>query len=369
MSIPTLHDVDSFGGKRVLVRVDMNVPIIEGVIVDDFRIVKVLPTIHEVIKKEGKVILLSHHSTKDQSLALVADYLAQHVNVRFVEDIIDEYAFEGQDNNEVILCENLRFHEGEEANDHSFAQLLASRGDVYINDAFGVSHRPHASIVSLPTLVPSYMGLLFAREVEHLSRAFTPPSPSLMILGGAKISSKLPLVHSLIDTFDTIFIGGALANNFFKEQGHEIGISLYDEEQDNLQGLLETGKVLLPIDVVTSCGGDRTVRRIGEIQSGEKIIDAGPETVAMLAAQVAKANFILMNGPLGEYTTPGCEEATLGVVDHVARSESFSVTGGGDIVALITMGGRLDAFDFVSTGGGAMIEFLIHKTLPGIEAL
>ena len=370
MKLPLLRDAKDLHNKRVIVRVDFNVPIFNGDVRDDFRIERILPTLHALHDMSAKIILLSHHSEKDQSLLPVAEYLKDHLPVRFISDIYDKDAFTFQEEGEMLLCENLRFWEGEQKNDVVFAKYLASLGDVYVNDAFSVSHRKAASVVLLPTLLPSYMGFLFEREINGLSQVFNPPHPAMMILGGAKISSKLPLVENLLDTFDYIFVGGALANNFFRDEGCEVGGSLFEDIDLDFKALRTNPKIILPLDVtVLSKDGDVEIKNPHGLVAGDKILDAGPETITTLKEKIVESKFILMNGPIGDYEIPGFEKGTVELIKQIGKENVTSITGGGDSVALLMEAGLQNHFDFISTGGGAMLEFLINKTLPGIEVL
>lgn len=372
MNPPLLKDVKNLKGKRILLRLDFNIPVKDGALQDAYRIEAVLPTL-QFLKEAGvaRVIILSHHSDKKQSLKPVARFLGKIILNKFAADIFDDSAFlsGGDEGFPVFVCENLRFWDGEESNDALFTKRLASLGDIYINDAFSASHRAHASIVGLPVLLPSYAGPFFEREMSELSRAFTPEHPFLLILGGAKPKTKMPLITEFLEKADTIFIGGAIANIFFRELGYEIGCSVAGETPKNLKKLIDSGKVMLPVDVMVKNEDGVFVKTLQEISAGDMILDAGPETMRKLGGIVRGSGFILWNGPLGDYTKSGFEKASITLAELIKESGVRSVAGGGDTVTLLRERHLADAISFVSSAGGAMLEFLAKKTLPGIEAL
>ncbi len=400
----TLKDIKVLNGVRVLVRVDFNVPVHNGAVMDDFRIRKFMPTLDFLRKGGAKIILMSHIEAspadaaklakgEEPSLAPIADYLKKAgVLKEFVTNYRNAAAvIEAMADGECVLLENLRMNPGEKKNDPKFAQELASLADVYVNDAFAVSHRAHASIVAITQFLPSYAGLLLASEVEHLSLAFHPKRPFLFILCGAKFETKLPLIEKFIATADYVYVGGALAHNFFIEQGWSVGKSLVSSENFNLKRFFGdpafAAKLLLPIDaVVAQPDGTTSVKEVGStvpnsIAENESIMDAGPATVAMLQEKISGAAQILWNGPLGAYEK-GFKEPTLAmanaIVAQTKRADGKaceSIVGGGDTLATIAdlsaaAGQSIEAdFTFVSTGGGAMLEFLANETLVGVEAL
>ncbi|MEX0919196.1 MAG: phosphoglycerate kinase, partial [Parcubacteria group bacterium] len=305
----SVREIENLDGKRVLVRVDWNVPIVDGVVADDFRIKKSMPTL-EFLKNAGaKVIIATHFSGDESSFSLLNQYVPLGAE----------------------LLSNLRQDSGEEENNESFAKSLVEKADVYVNEAFSVSHREHASIVGVPKFLPSYAGLLFVQEVSELSKVFKPSHPFLFILGGAKFETKLPLVEKFLEIADTIFIGGLLA-------GSAVKTSLKEKE-----------KIVFPH---------------GDIDA----LDVDDETISMLEEKINTASFILWNGPLGNYEN-GYKNGTLALASLIADSGKTSVVGGGDTLATIKELGIEDKFTFVSTGGGAMLDFLATGTLPGIEAL
>ncbi len=370
----TLKDIEYLSGVKVLVRVDFNVPIKNAVVVEDFRIKTALPTIDFLIGKGAKVVLMSHLEAADgtnPTLLPVADRLKKlGKDVIFIKDfnrahdVINEQLRGGA----CALLENLRYFDGEKKNDQKFAKELASLGDIYVNEAFSVSHREHASVVGVPKYLPSYAGLQMEREVANLGRAFNPAHPFLFILGGAKFDTKLPLLDKFIDIADQIFVGGALANDLLKARGYEVGKSLLSDGAVDLSKFLASPKVILPGDMVNE---QRQVVMIDQMRAQDINLDAGPKTIEMLRDAVAKAKFILWNGPLGRYEN-GFKESTIELarlIGDASLNGAETIVGGGDTLAAIAELSTQEKFSFISTGGGAMLDFLAKGTLPGIEAL
>ncbi len=355
-------------GRRVLIRLDLNEPVEKGKVVNDFRIRRALPTLQFLVKSGAKVVVLSHCSKKEDTLKTVALYLNKFIKVGFVPDVcgaIAEESIKRMADGSVIVLENLRQEDGEEKNELSFAKKLAKFGDIYINEAFSVSHRKHASIVSLPKLLPSYAGFLFAEEVTALSRVIKPKQPLLMIMGGAKSETKLPLIKKYLPKASSIFVGGALANSFLKEDGYEVGKSLADKNTKALSPLLKNKKVFLPVDIVVRNGA---VKWIDEVLKSECIVDNGPESIFILENMIGKAKTVIINGPLGIYQD-GFGAGTEKLLKILAKSNCAVFIGGGDTVALVSKLKLEKKFSFVSTGGGAMLDFLVNETLPGTKVL
>jgi phosphoglycerate kinase len=340
----SIRELKSLRGKTALVRVDFNVPIRGGKILDDYRIKKSLPTINLLLKKGARIILISHLGKESgNTLKPVMAYLGK---LRLKN---------------VVLLENLRLNSGEENNSKDFAKQLARLVDpslsgqagIYVNDAFPVCHRNHSSIVTLPKLLPSYAGLQLEEEVKNLKSAFNPSHPFLFILGGAKFGTKIPLIKKFIKIADGIFIGGALMNNFFKEAGMDVGKSLVDKKNFGLKKLMKNEKIILPVDVVIK---------------DKSFVDIGKKSVAIIEEMIKNSRFVLMNGPMGNYEK-GFGKATEAVIKALAKSKAKTIVGGGDTVALISKLKLEKKLGFVSTGGGATLEFLSKGTLPGIRAL
>jgi 3-phosphoglycerate kinase len=370
-------------GTRVLLRADFNVAVQNGKVVDDFRIRKTLQTLDFFKEKGANVVMISHIENTagvegKPTLRPVAEVLnGLGFLCEFAETIEEAAKKSTEQKTGFILLENIRNYPGETTNDPAFAKQLATLGDVYVNDAFSVSHRAHASIVGVPKLLPHFAGFQLALEVENLSKAFNPSHPFFFILGGAKFDTKLPLVQKFMDKADTIFIGGALSNDFFKAKGYEVGHSMVSSTTINFDQLISNNKIILPVDVIVDNNGIQKVLMPDKVSSAEKILDAGPKTLALLKEKIKTAKFILWNGPLGNYEN-GYKEPTHELARMIAgatKNGVESIVGGGDTLAAIaelkqTDGESLeDAFTFVSTGGGAMLDFLAKGILPGIEAL
>ncbi|MDB5194221.1 MAG: Phosphoglycerate kinase [Parcubacteria group bacterium] len=347
----------NLNGKRVLLRVDWNVPIKDGQVTDDFRIKQSLETIEYIRKQGAKLILISHLEPEEASLRPVFECAKR---------IIPELTFD--DESDCTLLENLRKSPGEKANDQGFAESLASLADIYVNEAFSVSHREHASIVSVPKMLPSFAGIEFMKEIEGLKRFFNPEHPFLFILGGAKFETKLPLLQKFITLADAVFVGGALAHNFFKEQGHDVGASLVSSGDFHLKPMLDSGKIVLPEDMLVKSGDGIGVDFITDVGSTDVIVDAGPKTLETLKQKINDARLILWNGPLGLYER-GFKTGTLELAKMLAESKKETVIGGADTLSATKELNNQDTFTFVSAAGGAMLDFLAHETLPGIEAL
>lgn len=333
-----------------------------------------MPTL-EFLRAEGaRTIVIAHlgKGKPEDTLAPVARYLEKLFPVTFLPDLHspeNARLIEGAENGSVILLENLRHDKGEEANDPEFAKLLASYGDIYVNDGFSVSHRAHASVVGVAGLLPHYAGILFAEEVAYLEQSLEPSRPFLFVLGGAKIGTKMPLLKKFLALADTVFVGGAIVNNFLKVAGHEIGTSVYDaDEIAGLEQYLSDPKLILPTDVVVRRAGSPVIVPVGEVLPSDMIVDVGTDTIHRLEGTVGEAKLIVWNGPLGYYEE-GFKDGTRELLGLVGGSEARSIIGGGDTVALINEMHAMDKFTFVSTGGGAMLDFLEAGSLPGIDAL
>jgi len=372
MDFKTIKDIENLRGKRVLLRLDLNVPIIDGVLLDDFRIKKSMSTLNFLRENGAKTIVISHiESVETKSLKAVYEYLSKFFNILFLKDYFGEEtkkAIDGMNEGDFILLENLRIYEGEEKSSEHFARQLASLGEIYVNEAFSVSHRQHASIVGVPKFLPSYAGILFEEEVANLSKAFNPEHPFLFILGGAKFETKMPLIEKFLKLADFVFVGGALANDFFKEKGYEIGLSVLSPKKFDLRKMLSSDKLLLPTDVVVKNNQGVSIKRPSQVLKEDKILDDGPATISMLEKKLLSSKFVLWNGPLGDYEK-GFREGTVELARAIAKSSAKSIIGGGDTLAVVSKMNLENKFSFISTGGGAMLDFLANETLPGIEAL
>ncbi len=374
-------------GKTVFVRVDFNVPIADGVITDDTRIRAALPTISWLIERNARVVLASHlgrpggKANDELRMAPVAARLAELLERPVTamasitgSDVTD--AVDAMNDGDVILLENLRFDPGEEANDPDFARELADLADIYVNDAFGTSHRAHASTEGIANHIPAYLGFLMQREVEALSRLLEAPEhPFIAIIGGAKVSDKIGILDHLIERVDTLLIGGGMANTFLHAQGHEVGTSLMEEDQvDTARRILEHAtergvEVMLPLDVVVAedvDAGRGTTVSISEVPAGSAIFDIGSETRRAFFRAILEAKTVFWNGPLGVAEKPTFAVGTRRVAEAVAMADGYTVIGGGDSIAALEQIGLADQIDHVSTGGGASLEFVEGRTLPGI---
>lgn len=383
----TIKDID-VKGKKVLVRVDFNVPMKEGKITDDTRIRAALPTIQYLMDHGAAVILASHLGRPKGgpdpvfSLKPVGDYLAKLIGkpVAFSEDCIGpkaEMAAKALKFGDVLLLENTRFHPEEEKNDPAMAKQLAALADVYVNDAFGTAHRAHASTEGVAKFLPGVAGFLMEKEIQYLGQAVDKPKrPFVAILGGAKVSDKIGVIKNLLQKADTLLIGGGMANTFFKAQGYGMGDSLVEGDAlETAKELLKLGasKLHLPVDVVIADkfedSAQKKTQAVGEVPAGWRVLDIGPETVKQFSKMISEAGTIVWNGPMGVFEFPNFAVGTFEIAKAIAASKAVSVIGGGDSVAAVTQAGVADKITHISTGGGASLEMLEGLALPGLVAL
>lgn len=357
----TLKDFD-FNNKRVLVRCDFNVPVLNVIIQDDFRIREALPTIRFLLEKKAKVILMSHLEDKDGnnlSLEIVRESLQKHLGREVLMANGSEIKEGG-----VALLENLRFNKGEKENSEDFAKQLAKLGDIYINEAFSVCHRAHASIALLPLYLPSGAGLLLEKEINFLSRLIDNPArPFTALIGGAKISSKARMIKSFLEKADQVILGGKVANAVLQARGD------YKSRDpiENINFDLNSPKLFLQTDAVLSSG---IACKINKMKERDIIFDIGPESIKMFSEIIAKAKTIVIAGPMGFFEKQGFEQGTKEILKAIAENkQAFSVVGGGDSVSAVFKYNLQDKFSHISTGGGAMLAYLGGEKLPGIEAL
>jgi phosphoglycerate kinase len=383
----TIKDIQSLAGKRVLVRVDFNVPLKNSVIGDDTRIRAALPTIQYILSNGASAVLMSHLGRPkgvdpSQSLKPVAVRLGELLGkpIRFAEDCVGpaaESMAKDLKPGEVLLLENLRFHKEEEKNDPNFAKQLAVLGDLYVDDAFGSAHRAHASVEAVAHFLPAAAGFLMEKEINFLGKVLeNPEHPLIAILGGAKISDKLPVIRNLLPLADKLIIGGGMANTFLKAEGYEMGDSLVENEAiEQARELLGccSGKLMLPIDVIVadsfSNDANSEVVSIGQVKPGWRILDIGPHTTIKFADALRDAKMIVWNGPMGVFEFSKFAAGTTEMAKAVSSSSALTVIGGGDSVAAVEKAGVADKITHISTGGGASLEFLEGKTLPGVAVL
>jgi len=394
MTYKTLDDLD-LDGRTVLVRVDINVPVEGGQVTDDTRIRRILPTLEAVFGAGGKPVLLAHFGrpkgqrVPGMSLSVVSGVLEDVSGhpVRFAPDCIGEAAasaIAAQGPGEIVLLENTRFHAGEEANDPDFAAALAALGDVYVNDAFSAAHRAHASTEAIARLLPSAAGPGMAAELKALESALSAPErPVVAVVGGAKVSTKLDLIGNLLEKVDAIVIGGGMANTFLAAEGRPVGKSLCEHDMlDTARDIAAraTGAncdLILPVDVVVAEGfaahSPNRVVAADACPDDMMILDAGPQTVALIADRFESARTVVWNGPLGAFEIEPFDRATVAAAtraaDLTAAGKLLSVAGGGDTVAALNQAGAAERFSYVSTAGGAFLEWMEGKTLPGVAAL
>lgn len=390
----TLDDLNVMG-KRVLVRADLNVPMKDGKITDASRIERQAPTIRELSDKGARVIVLSHFDrpkgkvVPEMSLKPIAPALAKELGkpVAFASDCVGDVAKDAVaklKDGDIVLLENTRFHKGEEANDPEFAKQVASLGDIFVNDAFSAAHRAHATTTGLAYLLPSAAGRSMQAELEHLDKALGNPSrPVMAVVGGAKVSTKLDLLQNLISKVDYLVIGGAMANTFFVAEGRQVGKSLAERDMvDTALAIVhkatETGCVLiLPTDVVAAkefkAHAEHRTVEIGHVHADEMILDVGPKSIEEFKNRLKVTRTVVWNGPFGAFETVPFDKATVAAARAVAEETKagtlISVAGGGDTVAALNHAGVSADFTYISTAGGAFLEWLEGKTLPGVEAL
>ena len=380
-------------GKKVIVRVDLNVPMKNGSITEVSRIVKILPTLKLLIEKEAKIIILSHIGRpkgkviNGMSLEPISKKLSDllGIEVLFNKNEINEKTLVEINkipNGSVMMMENIRFYEKEEQNDNSFSKKISNLGDIYVNDAFSCSHRAHSSIEGITKYIPSYCGLQFIEEINALKKITSEiTKPVTCIIGGSKISTKIRIISNLIKNFDNIIIVGGMGNAMLKNTGINIGKSICDDGYKDLVGeILKKSKtyncqIYYPFDVVVSkkLNGSGTIKEINEVNNNEMILDIGPKTIASIKNIIDNSNTVLWNGPAGYFENPNFANGTKEILEIVANRKSkgkiYAVAGGGETVAVINKFNKLDSFNFVSTAGGAFLEYLEGKDLPGIKAL
>jgi phosphoglycerate kinase len=382
------HRSVEVAGRRVLVREDLNVPLKDGAIADDTRIRAALSTLRNLSERGARVIVISHlgrpkgQRVPELSLRPVTERLGALLErpVAFAEDCVGEpaeTAVARLHDGDVLLLENVRFHPGDEANDPKLAEQLAALGDIYVNDAFAASHRAHASVVGIARLLPAYAGDLMLAELQALHRALDEPGrPLVAIVGGAKVSTKAGVLRFLLPKVDALIVGGAMANTFLKAEGKEVGSSFVEEEAlGEAREVTREGRdrVVLPVDAVCARkmepAQQTSVFSVDRVEPGWMILDIGPESCQLFAEKVRGAGTIVWNGPVGVFEIPEFSQGTRALAEAVAGSGAYSLLGGGDTAAAVEQMGLADRFSHVSTGGGATLEYLEGKELPGVAVL
>ena len=389
----SIKDETNLNQKKVLLRLDLNVPLDNGKITDTTRIDKILPTINFLLKSEAKVIILSHVGrpkgkvVSELSLKPICEDLKNKLNqnikliTKNIKEIKSTDLFNEHDE-KIVILENLRFYEEEEKNDNGFAKHLASLADIYVNDAFSCSHRAHASIFEITKFIPSYAGLQLNLEIDALTKITSEiQRPITCIIGGSKISSKINIIKNLIAKFDNIIIVGGMANNILRYKGYEIGKSIQEDNCDKIIEEIfslskkENCKIIYPEDVAIgkNLDGSAKIKELNNISKDELILDIGPKTIKAINSLIKESSTILWNGPAGYFENPNFAKGSLKIANKIVEKNKsntiYSVAGGGDTVALLNRIGVTNNFNFVSTAGGAFLEYLEGKELPGIKAL
>ena len=388
-----IQDETNLNQKKVLLRLDLNVPLDNGKITDTTRIDKILPTINFLLKNEAKIIILSHVGrpkgkvVSELSLKPICEDLKNKLNqnIKLVSKNIKEIKSTdlfNEHDEKIVILENLRFYEEEEKNDNGFAKHLASLADIYVNDAFSCSHRAHASIFEITKFIPSYAGLQLNLEIDALTKITSEiQRPITCIIGGSKISSKINIIKNLIAKFDNIIIVGGMANNLLRYKGYEIGKSIQEDNCDKIIEEIfslskkENCKIIYPEDVAVgkNLDGSAEIKELNNISKDELILDIGPKTIKAINSLIEESSTILWNGPAGYFENPNFAKGSLEIAKKIIEKNKsntiYSVAGGGDTVSLLNGIGAINNFNFVSTAGGAFLEYLEGKELPGIKAL
>ncbi len=387
IKIKSIRGCKNLRNKKILLRVDFNIPLRHGKIKDDHKIVRHLPTIRFLLRHNCKIVIMSHLGRptpgewdENFSMKPIVKELAKVLDrsVKLISGF-DEFEHGSEiakiENGEVVVLENLRFNDGEKKNGKLFAKKLSKFGEIYINDAFAVSHRAHASVSAVKKYLPAYAGLLLEKEIKNLSRVFEGRDPLIAVIGGAKLKTKLALIENLSKSAHRILIGGAMANSFFAAGGLEVGKSLITKEGIEIVKKLKIKNLVLPVDVVVSSRSDGSnikVKSINDISRKDYVFDIGPETVKLYASFIKKANTLVWNGPMGKFELKNFKQGTKAIAQLFgtrSRGKAFGVVGGGETVEALKEEGYIDGVDWVSTGGGAMLAYLGGKKMPGLKGI
>lgn len=386
MKVKSIRQEKNWQKKKVLLRVDFNIPQVKGKLGEDYRMKAVLPTISYLLAKGASLIIISHWGDpKKEDKAFSNKKLARHLQkisdlkIKFIDDIVGDKAVKAAHNlqaGEIIFLENLRFHPGEKKNQVSFAKALASLADVYVNDAFSVCHRAQASVEAVSRYLPAFAGLQLEEEVYNLDKILKPVKPLVLIMGGSKISTKIPMIKKLDKQAKYILLGGAIANNFFKYHGYEIGRSLFDRKEASLvSSLLKdkklARKIILPKDVIVKDAKNFSRKRyLKDIKKSDTILDIGPESISLFSTYIRKAQTIVWNGPLGKFEEAPYKHGSLALASVIAARSTgpaFGLIGGGETVAALKLTKMESHLDWVSTAGGAMLAYLGSEKMPGLK--
>ncbi len=372
MNYLSQQNPEMFQGKRVIVRVDFNVPVVNGIVssLESFRIHAVLPTIDWLQKSGAKIILLSHIGRSGDSLQVVHQYIQKNLpllSIQFVPEIIGDQVnqvVQNLESGQIVLLENVRMYQGEENNTDSFVQSLSELGDYFVNDAFAVSHRAHASVVGIAKQLPSFAGLLVEREIKHLQQVLDPKSPSLLIMAGIKFETKLPLIQKLLPYYDKVLLGGGLLNTYLQQLGKQIGISVVDTTAD-ISSILGNPKIIIPERVIVECNNISVSVSLDEIGEQDRIVDVVIDH--SVQEIIHQSSTVVWNGPLGWYEK-GYTSSTIDIAQSL-NEQTISIVGGGDTVTVLQTLQLSEKVTFLSTGGGAMLEYLQNGTIAGLQNL
>lgn len=387
MKIKSIRNFKTLKGKKVFLRADFNVPVKDGKVLDEYKLIKQLPTIHYLLRNKCKIIIVTHLGrpvegsySKEFSTKVICDRLSKILDKKIA--FSDKYDFlsigtqvSKMKEGDILMLENIRFEAQEEKNGKVFAKHLASFADVYVNDAFAVSHRAHASVSAIKSYIPSYAGLLLENEVKHLNKILNPKKPLIVIVGGVKLATKIPLIKKFEKKAFRILLGGALANNFLAAHGFEVGKSIVDDKSIKFAKSFKNKNILLPIDVVVS--GDKgekgvTVKNVNQVDKNDHIFDIGPKTISLYASFIKRAETIVWNGPMGFFEMKSFKHGTNSIARLVAARSSgkaFGSVGGGETVEALKKTKMFNHIDWISTGGGAMLSFLGGEKMPGLSGL
>jgi phosphoglycerate kinase len=372
MKLRSVLEAGELRGKHVLLRSSLNIPLKDGVLRNKFRIERALPTLRYLHEQGARTVVVAHIGRDPkETLRPVHAELEKHLPVRWGGSLNTEGFRQRRElmgDGDILMAENIRQDEREQTNDPALVELLAQQGELFVFDAFAVAHREHASVYGIAKKLPAYAGLTIIEEVRELTKVINPQQPALFLLGGVKFQTKVPLIEKYLQSYNRVFVGGALANDIFKARGFEVGQSLVSDISLKDADFLKSTKLLVPVDVIVDGPNGRQVKQIVDVTKDEKIIDCGKQTIEMLSTYIEGVKTILWNGPLGAYED-GCVESTEMIARHVAFADGYSVVGGGDTVAAIEKLHLNGLFNHVSIGGGSMLTFLERGTLPVLELL